>query len=742
MPIVYEDSSRQFHLFNEEVSYIIKILDNEQLGNLYYGKKIRNRKDFSHLFERSKRDMAAYIMENDSTFSLEHIRQEYPTFGTGDMRVPAFEIEWDSGSRVVNFTYRDYQIIKGKPAIEGLPACYAESEDEATTLIVELEDKEEEAGMYLSYTIYEKRPVITKNVRFINCSKKRITLHSAMSGCLDLPDSQYVMIDMPGAWGRERRVCERNLEYGIQSVYSRRGSSSYMFNPFIALKRKGADENAGEVLGFSLVYSGNFIAQVEVDNYEVARVLMGIHPGGFKWSLESGDEFQTPELIMAYSDEGLNRMSHVFHDLFRNRLVRGEWRDKERPILINSWEALYFDFNEEKLLALAKAAIELGIELFVLDDGWFGERENDEKSLGDWYPNRGKFPNGLKGVAKKIHQMGMQFGLWIEPEMVNKDSNLYRAHPEWVLGEQGKRLSHSRNQYVLDFSKEEVVEYIYEQIHKVIRDVDADYIKWDMNRTFGEVYSNGKQKTDQGKIYHRYILGVYRLYDRLTRDFPKILFESCASGGARFDSGMLYYAPQGWISDNTDAVDRLKIQYGTSYVYPPVCMGCHVSASPNHQTGRATSLKMRGDVACFGTFGYELDLTLLSQEEREEIKEQVSFVKRYRNLILTGDFYRLKNPFAENIVAWMLVSKDKKQAVVGYYRILQPVNGGFERLRLQGLLDDMEYEIEDYSVSCYGDELMRIGLITSDSAAGVVSAGVDRGDFKSRIYELKGRNKV
>ena len=737
MPIIYNEKTREFHLYNQEISYIIKILDNDQPGQLYYGKRLTHREDFSHLFEYAMRDMSPYAFEGNSTFSLENIKQEYPTFGCGDMRFPAYEIERENGSHVVEFVYKEHKIYDGKPKLEGLPATYVESDDEAQTLELVLEDTSINTRIVLLYTIYEAFPVIARSVRFECDSDEKITLLSAMSACVDLPDKDYEMIDLAGVWARERYVRRHKLDYGIQSIYSMRGCSSYQFNPFLALARENADEFQGQVYGFSLVYSGNFLAQTEVDNYDTARVLMGIHPNGFKWTLGKGESFQTPEMVMVYSEAGLNGMSQTFHKLYRTRLARGTWRDKVRPILINSWEAFYFDFDAPKLLGLADATADLGMELFVLDDGWFGKRDDSTSSLGDWYPNEEKLKGTLKELAEKINAKGLKFGLWIEPEMTNKDSDLYRAHPDWLLAEQGKRICHSRTQYVLDFSKKEVREYIGDMLENLLAEVPVSYIKWDMNRTFSEVFSNGNDREYQGKVCHKYILGVYELYERLTSRFPHVLFESCASGGARFDPGMLYYAPQGWTSDDTDAIERLKIQYGTSMVYPVSCMGSHVSASPNHQTNRVTPLETRADVAYFGTFGYELDLLKLGEEDKAEIRRQIAFMKEKRDLIQKGTFYRLKSPFEGNETAWMIVSEDQKKALVGYYRVMQPVNVGFKRLKLKGLKEDTCYKVSGYAYDCYGDELMQVGMILSDSASGVWKKGVnDKGDFQAEVFEI------
>lgn len=749
MAIKFHEKSGEFHLYNDSISYIIKILRNGQLGHIYYGKKLTDKEEFGYLIEYARRDMAPCTFEGVHTFSLESLKQEYPTFGSGDMRYPAFEIEQTDGSRISDFRYKSHRIFNGKKKLEGLPAVYVEAEEEAETLEVVLEDSFIQAKIILSYTIFEKYPVITKSVQFVNENTKEITLLNCMSGCLDLPDKDYEMIELAGRWSQERQVRSRALAYGVQSIYSMRGCSSHQFNPFLMLKRKNADEFSGVVMGFSLVYSGDFLAQVEVDNFDSTRVIMGIHPNEFRWSLKQGEQFQTPEMVMVYSEEGINGMSHVYHELYRTRLARGKWRDKERPILINNWEATYFDFNEEKILNIAKKAKDIGVEFFVLDDGWFGKRNKDDCSLGDWYPNLDKLPEGIKGLAEKVEAMGLKFGLWFEPEMTNKNSDLFRAHPDWILSDIRRNYCQSRNQYVLDFSKDEVVDYVYQQMKKILSNAPVSYIKWDMNRSFSEVFSNGNSKEYQGKVRHKYILGVYRLYETLRQDFPDILFESCASGGARFDPGLLYYAPQAWTSDNTDAIDRIKIQYGTSYVYPISSMGSHVSASPNHQVFRNTSLDTRANVAYFGTFGYELDITKLTQDELECMKQQISFMKKNRKLIQQGTFTRLKSPFEHNSSAWQVMSHDQTEGFMAYYRVLQPVYGKLERIYLKDLEPEAKYLIKECFGSkqdCgvhYGDELMYAGFSVSDYSSGVVDIARDQqGDYFSRLFHIEKIDKM
>lgn len=734
MPIIFHKESGEFHLYNKEISYIIKILPNNQLGNLYFGKAINDRTSFSHLFQKKPRSLSAYIFDNDPSFSLQYTSQEYPSYGTTDFRCPAFEIKQKNGSRISCFEYQKHEIFPGKKNIKGLPATYVEGTHEAETLEITLYDKVMETELVLSYTIFNDYSAIARSAKFINKSEDTIVLERAMSASIDFIGCNFEMIHLSGAWSRERHIKKRKLQQGIQAIYSMRGISSAEHNPFIALIRPNTDENYGEAYGFSLIYSGNHLEQVEVDTHDMTRVIMGIHPDTFQWPLEKEEIFQTPEAILVYSGSGLNKMSQTYHKLYSKHLARGQWRDRTRPILINNWEATDMSFTEEKILSIAKTAKELGIELFVLDDGWFGDRDNDKAGLGDWNViNSKKLPNGIKGLAEQIDTMGMKFGLWFEPEAVNKDSDFYRQHPDWIISTPGRRASASRNQYVLDFSRKEVVDYIYSMMEEVLSSAKISYIKWDMNRYITECYSLGMDAENQGKVFHRYILGVYDLYSRLIEKFPHILFESCSSGGARFDPGMLYYAPQTWTSDNTDAIERLMIQYGTSLVYPLCSMGAHVSAVPNQQVGRTTPLETRANVAFFGVFGYELDLTLLTDEEKEKIKEQVAFYKAHRELLLKGTFYRILSPFEGNEASWIVVSEDKTEAIAGYYKVLNSANEGWRRFKLTGLDEDKKYIINNNSQRYYyGDELMNIGIVLENK-----KLCQNETDFSSAIYYIK-----
>lgn len=745
MSIAFHEKSRTFHLYNDSFSYIIKILNEGLPVCLYYGSRIQDRESFDNLMERAARPMSVMWHDDDLTFSEEHARQEYPAPLHGDMRNGAIDLVQPNGSRIVEFVYTGHEIIDGKPGMDPLPACYVENEVEAKTLILFLQDELLGCTLELHYSIYENLPVICRHAVIRNDSDQTYRLERMMSLALDLPDDEWQRIVLAGAWARERNIEVSDLHTGSQSIYSLRGHSSHNYNPFLCLKRPWTTEQQGECLGFSLVYSGNFLADVDVNTWHTTRVTMGIHPHTFSWPLHGNDSFTTPEAVLVYSEEGLNAMSQTFHTLFQKRLARGVWRDQARPILINSWEGVYFDVKEEQIVDMAACAKDLGIEMFVLDDGWFKKRDNELSSLGDWSEDFDKLPSGIAGLAEKINDLDMKFGLWIEPEMISEDSDLFRTHPEWMLTTPGRRKTAGRFQYVLDFSNPEVVDAIASQLEKILDCRRIAYIKWDMNRSMSDVYSLAASSEEQGMIYHQYILGVYALYDRLTRRYPEILFESCASGGARFDPGMLYYAPQAWTSDDTDAVERLKIQYGTSMVYPISSMGSHVSAIPNHQLHRTTSLHMRSAVAYFGTFGYELDPLKLTESEKAEIREQVQFMKENRKLIQFGTFYRLRSPFEGNETAWMVTSADQSKAIVAYYRVLQQINAGFRRLKLEGLDPNALYEVRaDHTKTRVigGDQLMKAGLVISDSSSSENKDDNGQGDYLARLYELRKLDEV
>ena len=732
-----------FHLRNDSLSYIMQILPNGYLGQLYVGPAVPLDVDYSYLLELAARPTSACPFYDNPVFSLEHVKQEYGQYGGSDYRQPAVVMSQPDGSTVTTFQYESHRIEVGKSRLDGLPATYVEDDSEAETLIIVLVDPLTTVRIELSYTLFSSRPVLTRTARFINDGHAEVFLDQAMSACLDLPDAEYEWWQFSGAWGRERHLKTRTLEQGITSIGSIRGNSSAQQNPFVILARPGTDDRQGEAIGCAFVYSGNFLIQAEVDTFDTTRLLVGIHPQGFRWKLRPGSSFQTPEVVFAYTADGLNDLSATLHSLFRERLMRGQWRDRPRPIVTNNWEATYFDFTEDTLIDIARTAQGVGAELFVLDDGWFGARRGERAGLGDWTPNTDLLPDGIAGLSKKVNDLGIDFGLWVEPEMVNEDSNLFRTHPDWVIQTPNRRRSVGRFQLVLDYSRAEVVDHVFTQLSDVFSTAKISYVKWDMNRSLTEVFSSALPTDQQGEVAHRHMLGVYALLERLTTAFPHILFESCASGGARFDAGMLFYAPQAWASDDSDAVERLKIQWGSSFAYPIVSHGAHVSITPNHQVNRVTPLHTRANVAFFGAFGYELDLNKLSDKEIAEVKAQVAFMKEHRELIQFGTFYRLRSPFDSNVTCWMVVNKQKTKAIVGWYRVLNTVNAPFDRVRLVGLDTTKRYRItgnelvDGRDVVRSGSELHNIGLITSDRNSGDVPQNVTPNrDFDSRLFVL------
>jgi len=728
----------EFHLTNGKVSYIFRVMEETGvLEHLYTGKAVGHRKSFTHLIEREVRP-SNNLYEGNLTTSLEHIRQEMPVFGTTDFRDPALSIRYEDGDRISHFSYLSYEIQKGKEKLQGMPHTFFK-EEEAKTLVIHLKDRYENQTLSLFYTITEKEPVILRHSELKNHGEEPISLERLMSFSLDLPRKDFDFIHLTGAWAREAQLERKPLHTGIQRIGSVRGASSHMHNPFFALADTKTTEHTGEVFGFSFIYSGNFLAQVEVDSYQVTRAMLGIHPHNFEWNLKPGETFVSPEAVMVYSNEGLGGMSRVFHDLYREHLISTKWAKKERPILMNNWEGTYFDFDEEKIVEIAKQAKDLGVELFVLDDGWFGKRDSDNSSLGNWTPDERKLPNGIKGLSEKIRNLGLKFGLWFEPEMVSKDTDLFKEHPDWILGHPKKNISHGRNQFVLDMGNQMVVDELFRQMDDILSVSELSYVKWDMNRYISEAYSQNLSPDSQGEVMHRYILGVYELFERILTKYPDLFIESCAGGGGRFDPGMLYYSPQVWTSDDTDAVERLKIQYGTSMVYPISSIGSHVSAVPNHQVARLTSLKMRGDVALFGTSGYELDPIKLTEEEKIVVREQIRVRNARQKLLLEGDFIRLSSPYESNRPAWMVVSKDQSEALVGIYQVLAKPNPPYERLQLRGLIDDGLYEISGSKEMRLGDDLMNIGLLFGENYIGRTQEYWSRempGDFSSRIVHL------
>ena len=743
MTITYLANTREFHLRNGQISYVLGVHDDGTLGHLAFGPALAPGRSYAHLVPRGFAGFANRVGDP--------VALEYPTAGSGDYRVPALEVELADGSGVLHLVYASHRILPGKPAVPlgggHLPVTYVEADDEADTLEVTLVDGPSGVTVELSYTIFRDLPVVARSARIRNAGGAAARLTAAMSATLDLPDARWELVQLSGTWAREAHVTARMLRPGRQSVGSDRGASSHQHNPFIVLRRPTTTEAAGEAYGFSLIYSGNFVAEAEVDPFDTTRVRIGISANTFTWTLEPGEAFTTPEALLVFSDSGLGAMSDALHRLYRERLARGRWRDRPRPVLINNWEATYFAFDEAKLLEIATSARDLGVELFVLDDGWFGSRDDDTTSLGDWFVDRRKLPAGIAGVASKVVTLGLQFGLWLEPEMISERSRLFEAHPDWAVGVPGRPRTESRQQLVLDMSRPEIVDHLFGVLSEILASAPISYVKWDMNRTITEPFSVGLPPDRQGEFFHRHILGVYDLYARLTTAFPEILFESCAGGGGRFDPGLLAFAPQAWTSDDTDAIERLGIQWGTSLAYPLSAMGAHVAAVPNHQTGRLTPIDTRAAVAFFGVLGYELDPTSLEERDRVAVAAQIAFYKAHRDLFQRGRFVRLVSPFEGdgNRVAWMVVAADASRAILGFYQALNHPVPPADRLRLRGLDPDRIYRVSgwpsagdslfvDNTGARGGDELMSVGL----------SLGADRheadtwGDFRAWVFVLDG----
>ena len=707
MSIQVNASNRLFHLQTKHTSYVFHVIEDGSLGQLYYGPKIPFKDDYANLNTREEHDCTNTRTDEDVEFQAELLKQEYAGLGKGDYRYPAFQITYPNGSRTSEFQYRDYELKDGKARLTGLPSTFADDSNDSQTLTVKLADGDLE--LQLHYTIFADEDVIVRSTTFVNHGKT-VFLNRALSAQLDLPDANYDFIQFAGSWSRERHLHRSHLRPGTQSISSLRTASSHQENPFFMLARPHTDNNQGAVFGFNFVYSGNFLDSIEVDQFDTTRVLIGINPDEFGWKLNSGDSFQTPEVIFSYTDNGFNALSQQLGAFYAQHLINPHFAHQERPILINNWEATFMDFTEDKLMPIVERAKELGIEMFVLDDGWFGHRDDDRSSLGDWFVDEKKFNHGIAGFAKRVHNLDMKFGLWFEPEMISIDSKLYQTHPEWMIKTPGRGQTPGRHQFVLDMSRQEVVDYLFGLMSHIIQDAKLDYIKWDMNRNITEMYGADLPADQQLEFSHRYILGVYDLYDRLTKAFPDVLFESCASGGGRFDLGMMYYAPQAWCSDDTDAIERIKIQDGTSYGYTPSMWGAHVSAVPNDQVGRLTSIDTRAKVAYFGAFGYELDVTELSDEEQATIKQQVAFYKQYRKLFQFGTFYRLETPdTSDNVYGWETVSPDKQTAIGMRYQILNGANPAYIRYYFKGLDPERRYTVNDGSEVFSGAELMNAG---------------------------------
>lgn len=694
-------------------TYQMKISEHGHLLHLYYGSKIEDQ-DVSYLIPQVIRSHESNPAEagEDRVYSLCAYPQEFSSNDAGDYRIPSVELVNPDGSYAFVGKYQSHQIYAGKYDLKTLPALFAAQGEQVETLEIVLEDEVTHVSVKLLYGVFYDKDVITRGAVLCNNSSGDVHLERMMSANVDFMTGEFDLIGFFGHHYLERQTDRRRLSHGITELGSFRGVSGHFHNPLAVLCDCNTDEDHGNAYGFAFMYSGNFVFDAEVDGYSQTRVAMGIHPKQFDFLVKKGESFEAPEVVMAYSHEGLSKLSHSYHDIFRQNACSSKFVDRERPVILNSWEPFQFTFDSEKLIRTAALSKELGADLFVLDDGWFGARDNEKAGLGDWTANERKLPGGIPALAEKIHSMGMKFGLWFEPEMVNEDSDLYRAHPDWCLRVPGRAPARSRHQLCLDLSRPDVCDYLIEAVNRVLDAGGVDYVKWDYNRYVCDVYSSYYPPERQGEIYHRYILGLYRILDGIIKTHPDILFEGCSGGGGRFDGAMLTYFPQIWCSDNTDAPARLMIQYGTSFAYPVSTMGAHVSVCPNKKTGRTVPLKTRAVTAMHGTFGYELDPGKMSEEERKECAEYTSFYRRHQKLILSGDYYRLASPYDDNIFsAWQFVSKDREESLVCVVTEDISIMDKNSYVHLRGLKEDAFYQIEETEQVLSGAALEKIGLL-------------------------------
>ncbi|MBP2057366.1 alpha-galactosidase [Lactobacillus colini] len=724
--ISFDQENQVFHLSNSQISYLIGVEDGGSLSHLYFGKKVssyHNQLKFPRLDRGFSGNLPGSL---ERRFSRDTLPKEYSSSGEMDYHSPATIIRNPDGSNALFLTYQGYELIAGKPDLNVLPHTWVENPDEAQTLIIKLADQDSKLEYDLIYTIYRDYPIIARSVKVINKGESAY-LEKIASMQLDFVDKNFETITLPGAHANERHLERSKIAQGIHNFASNRGTSSHQMNPFLALVDPDTNEFSGDAYGFALVYSGNHKFEVERDQFNQIRLNIGINDYNFKWKLDHGDQFQTPEVLMTYSNCGLNQMSQAFHEIVSRRLIRSKFKDEVRPIVVNNWEATYFDFDEDKLKPIVDKAKELGVEMFVLDDGWFGHRDDDNSSLGDWQVYYNKFPKGLGNFIDYVHNQGLKFGLWFEPEMISIDSKLYQDHPDFLMHVPGRRPSPSRNQYLLDLGRKEVRDNIFNQIDKLLSENKIDYIKWDMNRHLSDIYEADLPADQQGEVYHRYCLGFYDLINRIVNKYPDILIEGCSGGGGRFDLGAAYYTPQIWTSDNTDAIARCVIQYGTSLVYPQAMMTSHVSVSPNEQLGRITPFNTRGIVAMWGNLGYELELTKLSVEDQQAVKEQIQKYKKIRELTQYGKLYRLKSPMDSNQAAWMVVSSNQEEAIVSVVNILAYAQPYLTKVKLAGLDPNKKYQDLDNNQVYGGDELMNMGLYEP----------AWHGDFQAKMYHFK-----
>lgn len=702
MAITFNETTRIFTLTTAHTTYQMQADAQGYLLHLYYGARTAGEMDY--LLNYGDRGFSGNPNSagSDRTYSLDALPQEYPSLGTGDFRNYALNIENADGSQCCNPVYITHEIAAGKYTLKGLPFVRAE-ENEAETLKIILEDPVTKVELHLLYGVLEKEDIITRSVIIKNAGKAPVTVKKAQSACLDFLHGDYDLIKFHGRHAMERNMERMPVSHESTRIGSRRGTSSHQYNPGVILAGKNTNEDSGSCYGMLFVYSGNFLVEAEKDQYDQTRIQMGLTDELFAYPLEAGAEFIAPEVILSYTNKGLSRLSQQYHHCIMNHICQGKYVHANRPVLINSWEAAYFDFTGDTIVELAKEAKALGIDMVVMDDGWFGKRNDDNSSLGDWYVNEEKLGGTLTKLIERVNAEGVKFGIWIEPEMVSEDSDLYREHPEWAITIPGRKPVRSRNQLVLDFSRKEVRDEIFKRICAVLDQGNVEYIKWDMNRSLADIYAPN--------VTYDYVLGVYDFLEKLTNRYPDILIEGCSGGGGRFDAGMLYYTPQIWCSDNTDAINRTRIQYGTSFFYPVAAMGSHVSAVPNHQTGRVTSMHTRGVAAMSGTFGYELNPALLNAKEKAEIRAQLAQYREYQELIREGDYYRLSNPFQDNFAAWMVVSDDRSKALVSVIRLTAEANPPAAYVTLKGMEEDAFYREKTTGKVYPGAALMEAGIL-------------------------------
>ena len=707
MGINYSEKNRVFTIQTANTTYQMKVDSFGFLLHLYYGKKVTGSMEYLLTYYDRGFSGNPYDAGEDRTYSLDTLPQEFPCEGVGDYRSPALVVKNADGSISCDLRYKSHEIKAGKYALPGLPAVYAAGE-EAGTLEILLEDPVTKLRALLRYGVLPKKDIITRSVKISNAGEQKVYLEKVSSACLDFVSGEYDLISFYGRHAMERNFQRTPVVHGMQVIGSRRGTSSHQYSPLMILAERETTETNGGCYAMSFVYSGGFQGETEHDQCNQTRVLLGIQEEQFCYPLDAGETFCAPEVIISYSDRGLNRLSQQLHSCIRHHICRGKYKEKVRPILLNSWEACYFDFDGESICRLAQEAAEAGIEMLVMDDGWFGKRDDDNSGLGDWFVNEEKLGMSLGTMIERINALGLKFGIWVEPEMVSEDSALYRAHPDWALSIPGRKPVRGRNQLVLDFSRKEVVDFIYEQICSVLDQGNVEYLKWDMNRSISDVYSAVTK--DQGRVLYDYVLGLYDFLERLINRYPDMLIEGCSGGGGRFDAGMLYYTPQIWCSDNTDAIDRVRIQYGTSFGFPVSAVGSHVSAVPNHQTGRTVSLHTRGVVAMSGTFGYEMDPGKLTKEEKQEIRSQAAEYHMYAPLIQNGLYYRLSNPFEEAVGAWAFVSEDQREVLLNVVMLENHANMTVSYVKLQGLRADAVYKEQSSGKSYEGAALMQAGI--------------------------------